>query len=493
MAEGYEEDIESEIGMELEAMIDGTHEEMYEQVDDEGADSGSDDGAEDFEDTDQDGVDEIDPDYDDDDYDDKDYEDDVVADSDDEDDYDDDDDEDGEAYDDDEENSQDDEEDDDDFDDDYDEDYDDDYDDDESGEDEPEESITREEYEKLKSFHDNLTQAEFVANGKKVKGMTSVEDLIRAQQLSLGFNKKMEAFNKFRPIMSAIKDNGLLEDKDKFNLMMQVMNGDKEALKTHIKNLGIDPTEDLDPEDGINYEAQDFTENSMSIAYKDMMSEVVPEAQATVSKIVSEEWDDSSINKLMSDAPLRNSFIDEINSGRFDAVQEVMQRMEVTDRTGEFNSLSSIEKYNEAADVWNRVNIPGYAEKADMNYKDAVLDQMLDAGGNQATNHNNYTQQQGQRPEGRRSDGRRPEGQRSEVDRAKVDAEKANIQKIRELEEYKAKVEAREAKARKSRSRAANVSKKRAPAAPKMSEEERMEEMDGQELSDYLTRLIESD
>jgi len=61
------------------------------------------------------------------------------------------------------------------------------------------------EYERLKNFYETIANAEFVANGKKVKGFTDPEKIIRSQQMAYGYSDKMRGFNEYRPFLKALK------------------------------------------------------------------------------------------------------------------------------------------------------------------------------------------------------------------------------------------------------------------------------------------------
>jgi hypothetical protein len=226
--------------------------------------------------------------------------------------------------------------------------------------------------------------------------------------------------------MSALKEKGLVEDKDKFNLMMQILDGDKEALKQHIKNLGMDPVEDLDLEDGVNYEAKDFTTNETRLVYEDML-EVAKDYgnEGKVQDILMRDWDSESAGKVLSDPGIRSAFLTQVNNGVFDEVQEIIQKLEIQDRSGQFAELSSYDKYQEASEIWNQVNANNVnmAEpEPDVNYKQAVLDEMT---GNR---------------------GEMQQASQQNLDPRVVEMEKQLIEQQRELEQYRAKIEAKERK-----------------------------------------------
>ena len=73
------------------------------------------------------------------------------------------------------------------------------------------------EYEKLKKFYDEIANAEFVANGKKVKGFTDPSKIIRSQQMLHDYSNKMRGINEYKPYLKALKDKGIIGNEEKFN------------------------------------------------------------------------------------------------------------------------------------------------------------------------------------------------------------------------------------------------------------------------------------
>lgn len=338
--------------------------------------------------------------------------------------------------------------------------------------------IGEEEFNKYKDFYEKLTNAEFTANGKKVKGFTSVEDLIRSQQMSYGFSDKMKGFKPYRPLMQPLKDKGYVDNPEKFNHMMQVMDGDKEAIKRLLSEQGIDPVEDLDLEEGVNYQAKDYTTDNITLAYSDMIDSAKEYGKAEqVSDIILNKWDDSSVQEIMASDVSRNSFVNQVNNGIFDEVQAISRRMEIQDRSGQFSALTDLEKYNEASSVYNELK--GYNNRETGNYRDQVLNELK--GGNESS-YKKYENT--------------PKNEQT-IDREAVEREKANIEKIRELEQYKQNMEAREKKRNRSRNNAASVSKRKQSGGGKKTfdpaDPDDMMKLEGDDLSNFLDAMMNGD
>jgi len=209
--------------------------------------------------------------------------------------------------------------------------------------------ISAEEYAKYKAFYDEVTGAEFVANGRKMKGFTDPKKLIVSQQLSANYSEKMAAFKKYKPFIDPLQRKGLLEDPEKFDLMMNIVDGDKEALKKFIKDSGIDPIVDLDIEAGINYEGKSQRAGELDIAY----SEVLDTAQNygvkdQVARVLGEQWDDDSVISLLKDPTAKANLVEHIHNGAFDAVQDRIAEKKRLDVTGAFAGMTDLQRYNVA-------------------------------------------------------------------------------------------------------------------------------------------------
>lgn len=300
----------------------------------------------------------------------------------------------------------------------------------------------KEEYSKLKDFYDKIT-SEFTANGKKMKGFTDPDKIIQSQQMAAGFSEKMAAFKPYRPLMAPLKERGLLEDTDKFNLAMDLLDGDVNAIKQHIKTLDIDPL-DLDM-DSINYTSKIHTASAEEITLDDVMQNATSYGvQDKVREVLGEQWDKESVIDLLRDPQSSADIVDHISTGAFDAVQDRIAEKKRVDHTGAYSNKIAIEQYREAAQELER----------------------------------EYAQRMMQ------------ESQQADADKAaKVEAEKARIEEERKKAAYKAKVEQENIKTNDARKKAASVSSKKPKKTPKK-KEFNLDELDDKAFNEYLDSLM---
>ena len=209
------------------------------------------------------------------------------------------------------------------------------------------------EYTRLKQFYDQIANAEFVANGKKVKGFTDPEKIIRSQQMLHGYSDRMKGFNEYRPFMKALKENGLLEDESKFNFALSLLKGDKAAIKQHMKTLSIDPV-DLEL-DETAYKPTNYVASKESLILEDTL-QVARESgiEDKLRKTIGEQWDNESFQEFVSNPDVRQDLLEHMQSGAFDLVQDKIAEMEVLDTYGTFRNMKSTDKYRQAVQLVNK-------------------------------------------------------------------------------------------------------------------------------------------
>lgn len=303
------------------------------------------------------------------------------------------------------------------------------------------------EYERYKKFYDKLTTAEFIANGKKVKAFTDPDKILQSQQMSYGFGPKMAAIKEYRPFLTTLKERGFLESPEKFNLAMDLLDGDHEALKKHMQTLNVDPI-DLDM-DSVSYSGKNHLSSKESIVLEDTLElaknyGVEEKLRATIGK----EWDQESFNEFLTVPEVRQDLLDHMATGAFDIVQDRIAEMKVLDLTGAFSSMKATDQYRQAVQSLT-------AEAARIN----------------------QTQQQPQAQEARA----KTVAQRPTSDKA------AELAKKQEAE-YKRNLEAKNLEAEAARKKAASVSKKKVSTTTKTGFDPLA--LEGKEFDAYVESLI---
>lgn len=294
------------------------------------------------------------------------------------------------------------------------------------------------ERDRLQGFYNEVT-SEFVANGKKMKGFDDPKKIIQAQQMAAGFAEKMSTFKQYRPFMNALKEKGLLDNPDKFNFAMNLLDGDPEAIKQQMKSLDIDPYE-MDMEN-INYTPKNQVASKLELAYDDILENAKSSnVESQVRQVITRDWDDQSVIDLLEDPQSSSDLVEHISSGAYAVVQDRIAEKRRIDVTGAYTSKPMIQQYREAA---------------------------LEL-------ENEYMQYLAQNQQAQQSS--------KQVEQETV----VNKQK---QEAYKAKVEKRNAKADEARKRATTVSKKKTVTKP-AKKIVSVDDMTDEQITQYLDGLI---
>jgi len=199
-------------------------------------------------------------------------------------------------------------------------------------------------------FYEKVAGVKFKANGKEFEGFKDPKKVIQAQQMAYNYSEKMAGFKAYRPYMGPLKDRGMLDDTGKFDLAMSLIDGDKEALKQHIKNLGIDPV-DLDMED-IKYAGESKTSSRDVIAIEDALeSAKASGVEDQVYNTVMKEWDDDSFRDFVGNQSIQDDLIAQMADGSYDTVMSKVGQMSVLD--SRFSGMKMVDKYRSAINELN--------------------------------------------------------------------------------------------------------------------------------------------
>ena len=230
-------------------------------------------------------------------------------------------------------------------------------------------TIDSEEFAKLKSFYEKVT-GEFKANGKTIKGFNDPDKILQGLQKAIGFEEKNAIINKHKKFLTPLKERGLLEDPEKFNLAISIIDGDKEAIKQHLKTLEINPVLDLDLDD-IKYQPKQHIasdgqvvldnafESAESYGVKDKLSDVL-----------ANDLDDGSFKDFIQFTKLREDLMTHLQDGTYDLVKERMGEIRTSDLSGEYKSLKVVDQYryalNQLANEYaSKVQEPAVTTKVD--------------------------------------------------------------------------------------------------------------------------------
>ena len=212
------------------------------------------------------------------------------------------------------------------------------------------------EYERLKKFYDEIANAEFIANGKKVKGFTDPSKIIRSQQMLHDYSNKMRGINEYKPYLKALKEKGIIGDEEKFNFAMSLLDGDKATIKKHMEALKIDLV-DLELDEDSKYVPKNYIPSKQSMVLDEAM-EIASNigVDSKLRSVIAKDWDDDSFAEFLNNPSVRNDLLTHMQDGTYDIVQNKINELEMLDMNGSYRGLKSTDKYRTAIAEINREN-----------------------------------------------------------------------------------------------------------------------------------------
>ena len=213
------------------------------------------------------------------------------------------------------------------------------------------------EYERLKKFYDEIANAEFIANGKKVKGFTDPSKIIRSQQMLHDYSNKMRGINEYKPYLKALKEKGIIGDEEKFNFAMSLLDGDKATIKKHMEALKIDLV-DLELDEDSKYVPKNYIPSKQSMVLDEAM-EIASNigVDSKLRSVIAKDWDDDSFAEFLNNPSVRNDLLTHMQDGTYEIVQNKINELEMLDMNGSYRGLKSTDKYRAAIAEINRENL----------------------------------------------------------------------------------------------------------------------------------------
>lgn len=204
---------------------------------------------------------------------------------------------------------------------------------DESDENSEEEEVTNKDLEAL--FEP------FKANGKMIK-VESVEEARTLMQKGANYNKKMAALKPAFKVAKMLENNELL-DEDTVSYLIDLQNGNPDALKKLIKDKGIDLDSLESDEDPKYAPTTKHKVTDAELALDDVLAQVreTDTYEATMN-LVGKEWDESSKGKLVQNPSMILKLNEHMGNGVYQQIADEMARQ---DALGQLTGLSDLDAY----------------------------------------------------------------------------------------------------------------------------------------------------
>ncbi len=178
----------------------------------------------------------------------------------------------------------------------------------------------------------------FKANGKEVTPR-SVDDVISLMQMGANYHKKMATIAPMRKVVESLNQAGIKEED--LNFLIDIHKGNAEAIKTLLQKNKIEPIE-LDMQ-SIGYKPENNILSDDDVAFLETVDEIKP-SLAKIEEITGNLWDKQSKDHLLRNREDLYRLHEEIQIGRFDAVQK---QVETERMFGKHKGKSDLEAYRE--------------------------------------------------------------------------------------------------------------------------------------------------
>ena len=176
----------------------------------------------------------------------------------------------------------------------------------------------------------------YINDNKEITPKTA-EDVISLMQMGANYTKKMQLMAPMRKAAESLEKAKIKEDD--LNFLIDVHNGDIEAIKKLLQKHKVDPF-DLDLE-STNYVPKNNIASDSDVEFSDVLNEV-QSSLPRIQTILTEIWDTKSKQAVFKDPNLMRALHEEIENGRFD---EVQNRLEQERMFGRYKGVPDINAY----------------------------------------------------------------------------------------------------------------------------------------------------
>jgi hypothetical protein len=182
------------------------------------------------------------------------------------------------------------------------------------------------------------------ASGREVR-FKDPEHVLHFAQMGIDYNKKMRDMRPHRSTLKTLEKEGLLGDEEKLNLLLEVKQGNKEALKRLLAENEIDPMDLVDDlEEGTSYKPQNHLISEQEVEIEEALNSIKqsPAYQQTID-VMTQELDQGSKEILSENPDYIVALNQDIETGVFN---DVMGQVEYLRGLGQIpNNVSDIEAY----------------------------------------------------------------------------------------------------------------------------------------------------
>lgn len=207
-------------------------------------------------------------------------------------------------------------------------------------EDNSEEKTLEEKYTELENKYKELMKP-FKANGTTIE-IKDPSELISLAQKGINYTQKMQKLNPHLKIVESLKKANIL-DENIINTLIDINNGDKDAISAHLKKLNINVFNDIDVEKETTYQPKNHIISDTVYNSEQLIKDISDDQEygkPFLNNIT--DWDEQSQIKLSNNSLDLQQLYEHKKSGLFDVVNAEATRQKVL---GNFTGVSMLETY----------------------------------------------------------------------------------------------------------------------------------------------------
>ena len=221
-----------------------------------------------------------------------------------------------------------------------------------------------------KQFYDSV-MSPIKANGKTFQPRTP-EEAIRLMQMGANYTQKMQGIAPYRKKIQMLQNAGLLED-EKLNYLIDLSQGNKEAVKKLLKDSKLDPL-DLDVNDESAYIPSNHTVSDAEVNVQTVVDDLKSTPQGVETLRLIQGWDQASLKELWETPSMMTTLNEQRQNGVYDLIMNEMEHQRMLGNIPEGTSF--LEAYKAVGDYCLRqqaANAYAYLQQQQRNLPQGTL------------------------------------------------------------------------------------------------------------------------
>jgi len=202
-------------------------------------------------------------------------------------------------------------------------------------------------------FYTKLT-GPIKADGREIK-IRSADDAVRLIQMGYNYSRRMEELKPIKAMAQMLQTNGL-QDPEKLNFAIEVMNGKPEAIQKLLADHKIDAL-DLDPTKSASYKPANYQAHPKDLAFREAIDATMAvEGGRDLITDINAQWDTESKAALREQPLIFQNLLAQKQSGVY---EQIKKEMEYQQSLGYLSGIPFLQAYHQvgtamqAAGVFN--------------------------------------------------------------------------------------------------------------------------------------------